>query len=257
MIDWFLHSSAITQALLAGVFTWSFTACGALSVFVSRDVNRKLLDSMLGFAAGVMMAASYWSLLAPSIEIARHGPLPAWLPATIGLLTGAGCLWCIDKCLPHLHLMMPVEAAEGPRTGWDRAILLVLAITIHNIAVGVGFGGVIQGVPSASTSAAVALSIGIAIQNFPEGLAVAMPLRAEGMSKWRAFWYGQLSAIVEPVAAVIGAALVMSARHQDRDCVQPRRIAARASCFASRVTLSNHFDFFASDAVSTIPNSVS
>lgn len=205
----------MTQALVAGIFTWSVTAVGALTVFFSKDVNRKLLDSMLGFAAGVMMAASFWSLLAPSIEIARHGSLPAWLPATIGLLTGAGCLWVLDKTLPHLHLKFPLEAAEGPKTNWNRSVLLVMAITIHNIpeglAVGIGFGGVIAGVPSTSTSAAVALSIGIAIQNFPEGLAVAMPLRAEGMSMRRAFWYGQLSAVVEPVAAVAGAALVTMA----------------------------------------------
>lgn len=127
MADWFLDCSAITQALVAGVFTWSFTACGALTVFFARDMNRRLLDSMLGFAAGVMMAASYWSLLAPSIEIAEHGSLPEWFPATIGLLTGAGCLWIIDKSLPQLHPMFPLESAEGPGTTWNRAVLLVLA----------------------------------------------------------------------------------------------------------------------------------
>lgn len=210
--DWFLERDAVTQAFLAGLFTWSITAAGAMAVFFTRQVNRKLLDGMLGFAAGVMMAASYWSLLAPAIAIASHGPYPAWLPATVGLLAGAGSLFAIDKLLPHLHLMQPVENAEGPKTGWDRAVLLVLAITIHNIpeglAVGVGFGGYIEGVPSTSISAAIALSIGIGIQNFPEGLAVALPLRAEGMSSWKAFWYGQLSAIVEPFAAIAGAALV-------------------------------------------------
>lgn len=210
--DWFLQQSAIAQAFLAGLFTWSVTALGAAVVFFSRNVNRKLLDAMLGFAAGVMMAASYWSLLAPSIEIAGHGSLPAWIPAAIGLVSGAACLFCIDKTLPHLHLMLPIEKAEGPKSSWNRAMLLVMAITIHNIpegmAVGVGFGGYIEGVPSTSMTSAIALAIGIGIQNFPEGLAVAMPLRAEGMPTWKAFWYGQLSAMVEPVAAVLGAALV-------------------------------------------------
>lgn len=212
MTDWFLACDVIAQAFLAGLFTWSITAIGALTVFFTSTVNRKLLDAMLGFAAGVMMAASFWSLLAPSIAIAQHGVLPAWIPATVGLLMGALCLWGIDKLLPPLHLMQPLEAAEGPRTAWDRSILLVLAITIHNIpeglAVGVGFGGFVEGVPSTSTASAIALAIGIGIQNFPEGLAVALPLRAEGMSRWKAFWYGQLSALVEPIAAVIGAALV-------------------------------------------------
>lgn len=212
MSEWFLQLDAVTQAFLAGLFTWSITAAGALTVFFSKTVNRKMLDGMLGFAAGVMMAASYWSLLAPAIEIARHGSLPAWFPATVGMLAGAASLWAIDKILPHLHLMQPIENAEGPKTSWNRAVLLVLAITLHNIpeglAVGVGFGGYIEGVPSTSITAAIALAIGIGIQNFPEGLAVAMPLRAEGMSAGKAFWYGQLSALVEPAAAVGGAALV-------------------------------------------------
>ena len=170
---------------------------------------------MLGFSGGVMLAASYWSLLAPAIDIAEHGRLPSWLPPMIGFLAGGGVLWVLDKSLPHLHLGFPVEEAEGPHTKWRRAILLVSAITLHNIpeglAVGVAFGGVIAGVPSASIAAAIALAIGIGLQNFPEGVAVAMPLRGEGLSRLKSFWYGQLSAVVEPVAAVIGAATVVVA----------------------------------------------
>lgn len=195
MTNRFLQLNTVSQAFVAGLFTWSITAIGASVVFFSRGVNRKLLDSMPGLATGVMMAASYWSLLAPSIEIASHGSLPSWIPATVGLLLGAACMWSVDKLLPHLHLMRPIEDAEGPKTGWNRAVLLVMAITIHNIpeglAVGVGFGGYVEGVPSTSLAAAIALSVGIGIQNFPEGLAVAMPLRAEGMSACKAFWYGQ------------------------------------------------------------------
>ena len=160
-----------------------------------------------------MLAASYWSLLAPAIEIAEQSSDHSWVAPSIGFLLGGGVLWIFDKSLPHLHLGLPVEQAEGPRTKWDRSILLVTAITLHNIpeglAVGVAFGGVIAGIPGQGVAAAIALSIGIGIQNAPEGIAVAMPLRSEGMSSLKSFWYGQLSAIVEPFAAVIGAAAVV------------------------------------------------
>jgi ZIP family zinc transporter len=202
----------MVQALLAGLFTWGITALGAASVFLAKDINQRLLHAMLGFSAGVMLAASYWSLLAPAIAIAERGPLPAWLPPALGFLLGGGVLWVLDKSLPHLHLGFPMAEAEGPRTTWRRSVLLVTAITLHNIpeglAVGVAFGGVIAGVPEASTAAAIALAVGIGIQNFPEGIAVAMPLHAEGMSRGKSFWYGQLSAVVEPVAAIAGVALV-------------------------------------------------
>ncbi len=197
---------------MAGLFTWFVTALGAAGVFLSRSISRKLLDGMLGFSGGVMLAASFWSLLAPAIAIAERGDLPSWLPPAVGFLSGGALLWVLDKALPHLHLGFPIEEAEGPKTAWRRAVLLVTAITLHNIpeglAVGVAFGGVISGVPEASTAAAVALAVGIGIQNFPEGVAVAMPLRAEGMGRFKSFWYGQLSAVVEPVAAVLGASLV-------------------------------------------------
>lgn len=215
MTDWFTTLHPVLQALLAGIFTWSVTALGASGVFFARNVNRKLLDAMLGFSGGVMLAASYWSLLAPAIEISEHGKLPVWLPPSIGFLTGGAVLWILDKSLPHLHLGLPTGQAEGPKTAWRRAILLVSAITLHNIpeglAVGVAFGGVIAGVSETSVSAAIVLSIGIGIQNFPEGVAVAMPLRAEGIGRLKCFWYGQLSAIVEPIAAVVGATAVVIA----------------------------------------------
>lgn len=211
----FVELNPVWQALLAGLFTWGITALGAALVFVTKEVNRRLLDAMLGFAAGVMTAASFWSLLAPSIEIAEHRPGPAWLPALVGFLLGGGCLWVIDKSLPHLHPYLPIEESEGPKTTWERSVLLVMAITLHNIpeglAVGVAFGGVVSGLPSASIGAATALAIGIGIQNFPEGIAVAMPLRGDGLSRGRSFFYGQLSAVVEPVAAVLGAAAVVYA----------------------------------------------
>jgi ZIP family zinc transporter len=215
MSQWFLSLHPVVQALLAGLFTWGITAVGAATVFFTRRVNRKLLDSMLGFSGGVMLAASYWSLLAPAIEMSTHGPTPSWFPPAFGFLLGGAVLWVLDRSLPHLHLGFPIEEAEGPPTAWHRAVLLVTAITLHNIpeglAVGVAFGGVVSGVPSTSIAAAVVLSIGIGIQNFPEGVAVAMPLRGEGMSQLRSFWYGQLSAVVEPIAAVVGAAAVVFA----------------------------------------------
>ena len=213
LYEWFIALHPVTQALLAGVFTWSVTCAGAAGVLLSQNINRKLLDSMLGFSGGVMLAASYWSLLAPAIEISEHGPLPSWLPPTIGFLSGGFVLWLMDKSLPHLHLGYKLDEAEGPKTSWNRSILLVSAITLHNIpeglAVGVAFGGVVGGVNGATVASAIALAIGIGIQNFPEGVAVAMPLRGEGMSRRKSFWYGQLSAIVEPFAAVLGAAAVV------------------------------------------------
>lgn len=206
----------ILQALLATLFTWGVTAVGAAGVFFVREVNRKLLDSMMGFAAGVMVAASYWSLLAPAIEMAEEGPLAAWIPAAAGFLGGGLFLFVIDKLLPHLHVGLDTDKAEGVKTTWQRSVLLVLAITLHNfpegLAVGVAFGAVAADLPSATLAAAMALAIGIGLQNFPEGIAVSMPLHGEGMSKWKSFFYGQASALVEPVAGVLGAAAVYFAR---------------------------------------------
>jgi ZIP family zinc transporter len=206
------------QALLAGLFTWAVTALGASGVFLTRKMPARLLDSMLGFAAGVMIAASFFSLLAPAIDLATDMGMIRWLPAAVGFVAGALVLRLIDQFLPHLHPLLPVESAEGVKTHWERATLLVLAITMHNIpeglAVGIAFGAAHIGLDAggATFTAAVALAIGIALQNFPEGVAVAMPLKQAGASRGKAFWYGQLSAAVEPVAAVAGAAAVMVMR---------------------------------------------
>lgn len=215
-MDLFKGLSPILQALIATLFTWGVTALGSAGVFLTRDVDRKVLDGMLGFASGVMIAASYWSLLAPSIEMSEELYTIRWIPPVIGFLLGGLCLYIIDKILPHLHMDLPMKEAEGIKTAWRRTTLLVLAITLHNIpeglAVGVAFGALASGVPSASLSSAIALAIGIGIQNFPEGLAVSMPLRREGLPPFKGFWYGQLSGIVEPIAGVIGASVVTVAK---------------------------------------------
>ncbi len=215
MWEFFLTLNHVTQALLAGIFTWGLTALGAATVFLTREVNRKFLDVMLGFAGGVMIAASFWSLLLPAIELSAGRGMPEWLPAAIGFILGGVALGGLDKILPHLHIGFADEEAEGVSTSWHRSTLLILAITMHNIpeglAVGVAFGALAAHYPSATLAGAVALAVGIGIQNFPEGMAISMPLRGEGFSARRSFWYGQLSGLVEPVAAVIGAAAVIIA----------------------------------------------
>ncbi|MBN1781314.1 ZIP family metal transporter [bacterium] len=213
----FATLNPILQALLATCFTWAVTALGAALVFFFKTIQRKVLDGMLGFAAGVMIAASYWSLLAPAIEMAENNLTYApWIPATGGFLLGGLFLFSVDKLLPHLHPGMKTGDAEGIHTSWRRSVLLVLAITLHNIpeglAVGVAFGALAAKLPSATLAGAVALAVGIGIQNFPEGTAVSVPLRREGMSRGRAFWYGQLSGLVEPVAGVGGALAVIMMR---------------------------------------------
>ncbi len=215
-ISFLQNLNPVVQALVATLFTWAMTALGAATVFTAKDISRRVLDAMLGFAAGVMIAASYWSLLAPAIAMSQGKDLPSWVPAVAGFLGGGIFLWAIDKVLPHLHLGFPTSEAEGVKTSWRRSTLLVLAITLHNIpeglAVGVAFGALAVGMPSASFGAAVALAIGIGIQNFPEGMAVSVPLRREGLSRRRSFMYGQLSGVVEPIAGVIGAAAVIIAQ---------------------------------------------
>jgi ZIP family zinc transporter len=216
MIELFSGLSPVLQALLATMFTWGLTALGASLVFGAKNVPRKVLDAMLGFAAGVMIAASFWSLLAPSISLSAEGLLPLWIPPLIGFMAGGVFLRLVDRVLPHLHPWMPMSEAEGIHTSWRRSVLLVSAITLHNIpeglAVGVAFGAVAAGIPEASLGAAIALAVGIGLQNFPEGTAVAMPLRREGMSRSKSFFFGQLSAVVEPVAGVLGAAAVLLAK---------------------------------------------
>ncbi|MCX7848290.1 MAG: ZIP family metal transporter [bacterium] len=214
-MSWLLSMHPVVQALLATLFTWGVTALGAGQVLFFKSINRKVLDGMLGFAAGVMIAASFWSLLAPAIRMAEQSSQwPAWAPALIGFLLGGGFLRITDRLLPHLHPGLAETQAEGIKTHWKRTVLLVLAITLHNIpeglAVGVAFGAVREGLGQATLAGAVALALGIGIQNFPEGVAVAVPLRREGMSRLKSFWYGQLSGVVEPVAGVVGATAVMT-----------------------------------------------
>ncbi len=216
-MEWFYGLNPVTQALLATVGTWLVTAAGASVVLFTKNVSQKFLDASLGMAAGVMIAASFWSLLAPAIEMSveSYGEKWKWVPPLIGFLLGAVVLRIIDRILPHMHPDLAV--AEGPKTSWQRSTLLVLAITIHNIpeglAVGVAFGAAAAltgDAQMAQIGAAIALAIGIGLQNFPEGTAVSLPLRREGMSRRKSLWYGQLSGIVEPVAGVLGAYLVMS-----------------------------------------------
>jgi len=213
MMQWFVELNPITQAFLATCFTWLMTMAGAAVVLFFRNVSQRFLNTMLGFAAGVMIAASYWSLLAPAIEMASQTTTPAWIPAVVGFLLGGVFLKIIDRIMPHLHLGLPIEDAEGIKTRWKRTVLLVLAVTIHNIpeglAVGVAFGAAGAGLPSATLAGAIALALGIGIQNFPEGTAVAVPLRREGLSVGKSFFFGQLSGIVEIIAGVIGAYLVL------------------------------------------------
>ncbi len=213
MMDWFSSLNPVVQALLGTLFTWGVTALGAATVFFFKTLNQKVLDSMLGFAAGVMIAASYWSLLAPAIEMSESGRLPAWAPAAGGFLIGGLFLRVVDLIMPHLHMFE--EEAEGIKTGWRRTVLLVLAITLHNIpeglAVGVAFGAAAHGLSEASLAGAMALALGIGIQNFPEGAAVSIPLRREGMSRMKAFAVGQFSGMVEPMAGVLGAFAVLYA----------------------------------------------
>ena len=215
-MDWFMSLNPVWQALQATLGTWGVTALGAAVVFLTKNVSQKFLDASLGMAAGVMIAASFWSLLAPAIEMSEqlNGSATKWVAPLIGFLAGALFLRITDKLLPHLHPSMTVS--EGPKTAWQRSTLLVLAITLHNfpegLAVGVAFGAAAHLTGEAQTAqigAAIALAIGIGLQNFPEGTAVSLPLRREGTSALKSFWYGQLSAVVEPLAGVLGAVLVL------------------------------------------------
>lgn len=220
LFDYFLSLSPIWQAFIAGLFTWGCTIFGSSFVYFFKSVNRKLLDSMMGFAGGVMIAASFWSLLAPSLEYAEiNYGVWAWVPAAVGFLAGGAFIRAIDYIVPHLHLSKPIEEAEGSqqlKKGLSKSALLFLAITIHNIpeglAIGVAFGALaspVMGVES-SIMGAVGLAIGIGLQNIPEGSSLSLPIRGEGHSRKKAFWYGSMSAIVEPIAAVIGAVFVLS-----------------------------------------------
>ena len=221
LYKWFIEQSAIIQALIGGLFTWLMTAIGATLVFFFKSSNRKALDMCLGFTGGVMIAASFWSLLSPAIATVEKQQelgitdLPIWFAPAVGFLLGALFLYFLDKKVPHLHLFESVENAEGPKTDLKKTELLVLAIALHNIpeglAVGVAFGALASGMDiGMEMGGAIALAIGMGLQNAPEGFAVSMPLRRQGLSKFKSWQWGQLSAIVEPIFAVIGAAIVIS-----------------------------------------------
>jgi ZIP family zinc transporter len=213
-LEWLLEYNPVLLALGATLFTWGVTALGSAMVFFFKSINKRVLNIMLGFAAGVMIAASFWSLLAPAIEMAEESGTSGWIPAVVGFLAGGAFLFVVDKILPHVHIGLSVDKAEGIKTPWQRSILLVLAITLHNIpeglAIGVAFGALAFNPEPAVLAGAIALAIGIGLQNFPEGAAVSIPLRRDGLSRWKAFNYGQLSGIVEPVAGVLGAFLIIS-----------------------------------------------
>lgn len=227
IIGYFESIDPVLAAFLATLFTWGLTALGASLVFMVKKMNRALFDGMLGFTGGVMVAASFWSLLAPGIEMSKGEGFYKVIPAVVGFGLGALFIFGIDKVLPHLHVNFKMSDKEGVKTPWHRSVLLTLAITLHNIpeglAIGVLFGAAAAGLDGASIGGAVALAMGIGLQNFPEGIAVAMPLRGQGLSRWKSWNYGQLSAIVEPVAAVLGAWAVMT--------FQP--ILPYALCFAA------------------------
>jgi ZIP family zinc transporter len=210
----FFQLGPIWSALLATTFTWLVTALGASLVFFFKNMDRSVLDPMLGFTGGVMVAASFWSLLNPAIEISEKlYPGYSWMPAAVGFLLGALFIYMLDRVMPHLHLNFGLEESEGLQTKLHKTTLLILAITLHNIpeglAVGVLFGAAAIGMEDASVASAITLAIGIGIQNFPEGIAVSMPLRRNGVTRFKSFWYGQLSAIVEPLAGVAGALAVV------------------------------------------------
>ena len=213
-LEFLLEYDPIFLAFVATMFTWFMTAAGSAMVFFFKNINQKVLNSMLGFAAGVMIAASFWSLLNPAIIMAEERGMIPWVPAVVGFLAGGAFLLIIDKILPHLHMGLDIDKAEGVKTTWQRSVLLVLAITLHNIpeglAVGVAFGAIAHNPDAGMLAGAVALAFGIGLQNFPEGAAVSIPLRREKFSRLKAFNYGQLSGVVEPIAGVLGAYLVLS-----------------------------------------------
>lgn len=216
-MEQFVNQNPVGAAFIAGLFSWGLTAIGASGVFIFRTVTQKLLDAMLGFAAGVMIAASFWSLLAPSIAISQELGMIKWVPAAVGFLSGGVFLWVIDKILPHLNMGKAKKGeAEGVHTKWHTSILLFLAITFHNfpegLAIGVAFGAAAAGLPGATIASAIALALGIGIQNFPEGFAVSLPFRNVGLGRLKSFYVGATSALIEPIAAVIGAVGVLAMR---------------------------------------------
>ena len=213
MIEYFGNLNHVVQALIATLFTWAVTALGAALVFFFKKVRKGIMDAMLGFAAGVMIAASFWSLLSPAIEMAENLNMVTWLVAFLGFFSGGLLLFIGDKIFNKL------DKKKNNNTKTDsfkRCLMLIFSITLHNIpeglAVGVAFGSLAYGLDGATLAAACLLAFGIGIQNFPEGTAVSVPLRREGMSRKKAFFFGQLSGVVEPIAGILGALLVIKIR---------------------------------------------
>ena len=213
MIDFFNNFSPLEQAFLASLFSWAMTALGATTVFFSTREKGWMMDGALGFAAGIMIAASFWSLLAPAIGMGGRGFIPDWLPALVGFLAGGFTIWLIDQILPHFHPSAPDGQPEGVQTSWKGSTLLVLAVAIHNLpeglALGVAFGAVAHGLPTATLAGAIALTIGMGFQNIPEGAAVSLSMRADGKSPMNGFQWGQATGAVEVVGALLGAAIVL------------------------------------------------
>lgn len=209
MVEWFCNLNYIWQAFVATIFTWSVTAIGASLVFAFKNVNKNIMDAMLGFAAGVMIAASFWSLLSPAIEMADNLLMVPWIVVSLGFLSGGLLLFTGDKVFDILD-------RKKKKTSFKRSLMLIFSITLHNIpeglAVGVAFGSLAYGLEGATLTSACMLALGIGLQNFPEGTAVSVPLRREGFSRFKSFLYGQLSGIVEPISGVLGALLVIKIR---------------------------------------------
>lgn len=207
MINWYMNLNYPHQALIAALFTWGITSLGAAVVFLFKKVNKNTMDAMLGLSAGVMLAATFWSLLSPALEMAENLKLISWLIVSLGVLSGGLLLFCGDKIFDR------ITKKKTNSHSIKRSLMLIFSITLHNIpegmAIGVAFGSVFYNLEGATLAAAVMLAIGIGIQNFPEGSAVSLPLRREGMSPQKAFFFGMLSGIVEPISAVIGAVLVI------------------------------------------------
>lgn len=216
-LSFLIDLSPVWQALLATIFTWAVTALGASLVFFFKKINKNLLDGMLGFAAGVMIAASFWSLLSPGIQMAEKLNMIAWLVAFLGFFSGGLLLFVGDKVYDLYERRHPKKKNEDKSSSFKRCLMLVTSITLHNIpeglAVGVAFGSLSYGLTGSTLAAAITLAIGIGLQNFPEGSAVSLPLRREGYSRKKAFFYGQISGIVEPIAGVLGALLVLKMRY--------------------------------------------
>ncbi|MGL4910836.1 MAG: ZIP family metal transporter [Romboutsia sp.] len=217
-MNWFMELSPVMQALLATLFTWGVTALGAALVLFFKSVNRKVLDCMLGFGAGVMIAASFWSLLNPAIQLCEElGKENAWVAPAMGFLVGGLFIVVSERFLDKCYFTKWKESSvDRDSESLKRSLLLVTAVTIHNIpeglAVGVAFGGVVAGVEGATVLSAMLLALGIGLQNFPEGAAVSLPLRREGYSRSKSFLYGQASGMVEPIAGVLGAIAAITMR---------------------------------------------